>query len=58
VAIAHTPLRRSLLLALAVILAAVPVVGWFAADVRPGAVEAACFTLALAVAFLATRTPR
>ena len=47
VIVAHTRARRALLPALMLTLAALPVVGWFAAGVRPAAVEAVAVALAL-----------
>ena len=58
VTIAHTRLRHGLLLALALALAAVPVVGWFVADVPPGAVEASFVGLAIALVVVHMRLHR
>lgn len=57
VIVAHTGARRLLLPALALVLAAVPVVGWWAAGVRPGLAEALILGLAGAVAAVARRRP-
>lgn len=51
VLVAHTRAHRVLPVALALTLAAVPVVGWSVAGVRPGAVEAVAVALGLAVLF-------
>ncbi len=51
VLVAHTRARRVLPVSLALMLAAVPVVGWLVAGVQPGAVEAVMLVLGVAVLF-------